>query len=556
MTTSRRAFMGGLAGLALASRVAPAFAADPRADLAPALEAIRAYAEAHRRYFNLPALTLSVTLADGFSSVIDTGLASPEARTPIGPSTLFQVGSISKCMTAACLHQMAAEGRFGFAADARELLPGAPWPVDMPISMQQLLDHVSGLPGDAPAFPTVGRHWLGFRPGEHWNYSNTGFTLLGLIAERLDGKPLARILHDRLFAPLGMDLTRGAIGEADRRLYAVGYQPADLEHPVIRGGPLAPAAWVNETSGAGSVASTAADMARFLRGLAEAAQGHGGLGLGPVEGRLYASHAVPSDNPDMRYGNGLMHRTDEGRAYLHHTGGMVAFSSSFHLDVQAGIGAFASASISGLADYRPRALTLYAVKALRAARLGTSIPAPPPLAPPISRRDALAFAGTYRAGERSFEIRPGGDGLRVTSAGGEAVLEPSDDDQFKTGLADLADWPLRFERERGRVVVAGWGPDLFVREGAGYAPPPHDPMLARLAGRYVNDSPWWGVARVVERGGRLWLGGATPMTPLADGVWRVGKEDWSPERAWFANPIDGRPRTLFYSAEPFERRDT
>jgi hypothetical protein len=43
---------------------------------------------------------------------------------------------------------------------------------------------------------------------------------------------------------------------------------------------------------------------------------------------------------------------------------MVAFSSAFHLDVESGVGAFASSSISHAAEYRPRSLTLYAVKAL------------------------------------------------------------------------------------------------------------------------------------------------------------------------------------------------
>jgi len=555
METSRRAFIGGAAGLALAGPFARATAADLPPSLSPALEAIRAYAEEHRRYWNLPALTLSVILPDGASAVIDSGLASPEARSAITPATLFQIGSISKCMTAASLHQMAAEGRLSLAADVRELLPGAPWPVETPIAVQQLLDHVSGLPGDAPAFPTDMRLWLGFRPGEHWAYSNTGYTLLGLLAERIDGRPLARILHDRLFAPLGMTLSRGAISEADRTLYAVGYQPADQEHPIIRGGPLAAAAWVNETSGAGSVASTAADMALFLRSLAGAAQGRGGLGLSAAEASAYAGHAVASDSAEMRYGNGLMHRTDDGRALLHHTGGMVAFSSAFHLDVADGIGAFASSTISGFAEYRPRAVTLFAVKALRAAHAGRDIPSPPPLAAPIERRDALPFVGRYAAGERGFEIAYAGNGLSVTAAGREAPLEVSDDDVLKTGHPDLAAWPIRFERERGRIVAAGWGPDTFVRDGSGYSPSASDPVLARLAGRYVNDSPWWGVARIVERGGRLWLGGAAPMTPIADGLWRVGKDSWSPERASFANPIGGRPRTLIFAAERFERRD-
>jgi hypothetical protein len=74
-----------------------------------------------------------------------------------------------------------------------------------------------------------------------------------------------------------------------------------------------------------------------------------------------------------------------------------------------------------------------------------------------------------------------------------------------------------------------------------------------LSGRYVNDDPWFGTAMVVERGGRLWIGTETPMTRIADNLWRVGSEAWSPERASFADFIDGRPQTFVFSGVPFLR---
>ena len=96
-------------------------------------------------------------------------------------------------------------------------------------------------------------------------------------------------------------------------------------------------------------------------------------------------------------------------------------------------------------------------------------------------------------------------------------------------------------------MSAGWGTETFVREGATASVPPSDPVLARLAGRYCSDNAWWGVANIVERGGRLWLGGSTPMIPIGDGMWRVGKDIWSPERIVFANPVACRPRTMIFS---------
>ena len=118
----------------------------------------------------------------------------------------------------------------------------------------------------SPAFPTTRRCspmagcGPAYAPGAHWHYSNTGYDMLGKIAETCGGKPLDRLLAERIFAPLGMSRSRGAIIGADRMLYAQGYEPADLTVPFVRGAPLAPAAWVDVTFGAGSVASTADDM--------------------------------------------------------------------------------------------------------------------------------------------------------------------------------------------------------------------------------------------------------------------------------------------------------
>jgi hypothetical protein len=60
---------------------------------------------------------------------------------------------------------------------------------------------------------------------------------------------------------------------------------------------------------------------------------------------------------------------------------------------------------------------------------------------------------------------------------------------------------------------------------------------------------------VVERGGKLWIGTETPLTRIGDNIWRVGKEEWSPERASFADFIDGRPQTFVYSAVRYARHE-
>jgi D-alanyl-D-alanine carboxypeptidase len=549
MLISRRAFTGGALSVALGSQLAaPAFAQDARRGAA--LAAIRAYGEAHLRHFGLPGMTLGVTTPDGFSTVLNFGFANADARTPITPETLFQVGSISKLMNAAVLHQLVAQGRLRLTDRISALLPAIPLPPGNTIEVQHLLDHVAGIPGDAPTFPDGGL-WTAYAPGRHWHYSNTGYDILGKLIEHLGGKPLDRLVEERIFAPLGMRRSHGAIIGDDRTRYAQGYEAAD-ELPFAFGVPLAPAAWVDVTFGAGNIASTADDMTRLLRSLANAAQGRGGMGLPSELGRAYTTHAVPSDAAGMTYGNGLMHVGSKGRAYLHHTGGMVSFSSSFHVDVASGVGAFASSTLSAYAEYRPRLLTQFAVDALTNAAAGRALPTPPPLETRLA--NSAAYVGSYSGPAGQFEVRAGNP-LTIVANGTSAPLQPWGGELFRTTHPAFRAFTLMFERRGKGVTSASWGPSTYLRSGSAAQLPPSSPALAKLAGRYVNDSPWLGLSSVVERGGKLWLGTEVPMTAIGRNLWRIGDESWSPERGSFANFIDGRPQTFIFSGEKFLRHE-
>lgn len=551
MHITRRAFTAGALGTALSARLASPALAQVSPAIAGAIAAIRAHAEQHLRQFGLPGLTLGLTTPNGFSTVLDFGFANRDSRAPITPDTLFQIGSISKSMTATVIHQLAAEGKLRLSDRVSAILPVVSLPRGNAITIQHLLDHTAGLPDDAPMF-VEGGLWTAYAPGAHWHYSNTGYEMLGKIAEQAGGKPLGQLIADRLLAPLGMTRSRGAIIGPDRGQYAQGYEPADPTVPFARGAPLAPAAWVDVTFGAGSVASTAGDMIRWMRSLADAAQGRGGLGLSPQQARAFASHAVPSDSPAMTYGNGLMHVGGPGRSYLHHTGGMVSFSSSFHLDTASGVGAFASSTISAFAEYRPRVLTRYAVDALIEALAGRRVPAAPSLAVPLANPGA--YVGRYSGPRGTFEVRSGSP-LTLIANGREAALQPWGEPIFRTLHPDFRGFSLMFDRTGQAITGASWGPASFVREGSTGSAPRSDPALARLAGRYVNDSPWWGTVVIVERAGKLWLGTETLLTRLGDNLWRIGDEAWSPERASFADFSNGRPQTFTFSGEKFLRHD-
>jgi len=550
---SRRTFAAGALGLALGSQLnAPAFAqAAPNFD--PAVAAIRAYGEAHLRAFGLPGMTLGLTAPGGFEQVLHFGVADRDTRAAITPDTLFQIGSISKVMTALVIHQLAAQGRLSLADNVSRLVPAVPLPPASGINVQHLLDHVSGLPGNAPMFPARGLS-QGFRPGAQWHYSNTGYTILGEIAESIGGKPLGQLIEANVLRPLGMRRSRGAIVAADRLAYAQGYGAADDTIPHVHGTPLAPAAWVDVTFAAGSVASTAAEMLPFIRALNDLAGGRGGLGLTPAQGLAFIGHAVRTDSPNMSYGNGLMHVGGSGRTYLHHTGGMVGFSSAFHLDRASGAGAFASANVGFGLEYRPRLLTAFAVDALTNAMRGVVLPTPKLLTVPLTPATATSLVGRYSGPAGAFEIRPGAP-LTIIAEGRSAELQPWGGDNFRTAHPAFRRFVLMFERKAGKVTSAAWGPESFIRDGSGAAIHASDPALARLAGRYTNDSPWWGTWLIVERGGKLWLGTDTELHSVGDNLWRVGDEAWSPERLSFADFIGGQPQTVILSGVHFDRHD-
>jgi len=550
MILSRRAFSGGLVGLVLSAPLSGLARAQGKPDLAPAIEAIRVQALAHQAAFGLPGMTVGLVAPSGFSTSFDVGYANLDARRPATRDTLWQVGSISKLMTALVVHQLAAEGKFALSDPIASLMPDILVPKEAGITVQHLLDHTSGLPDSAPIF-VEGGLWVGFKPGTRWSYSNTGYDILGKLAEHASGKPLHRLLEERLFAPLGMANSFGSITGVNRVRFAQGYEGANTAYPFVRGTSLAPASWVDVTFGAGSVASTSDDMVKLMAAIAGAAAGGTLPGLDAAQTREFLTHSAAASTA-MRYGNGFMHVTASNRDYLHHTGGMVSFSSAFHLDPMTGVGAFASSSLSGLAGYRPRELTRFAVDAMDAALAGQPLPAAPRLDDRVN--NPAQYYGRYAGPSGTFEVIQDGP-LTIRANGKSAMLQSADDDVFRTAHPDFARFTLMFERRGKSVTGASWGPAQFAKSGSGTAIKPSDPALAKLAGRYVNDSPWWGLVEIVERGGKLWMGTDTPLVAMGPNLWRVGGQSWSPERASFENPIDGRPQTFIFSGEKFIRHD-
>ncbi|HZZ67763.1 MAG TPA: serine hydrolase domain-containing protein [Phenylobacterium sp.] len=572
MSLDRRALMGlGLAGVGIAA-AATASAQDASGPVvvegdgaqryAAAIGDIRAYAERHMAAYGLPGLTLCVAGPEG-TAYLRLGYSEPQSRAPLTSDQLFQIGSISKSFTALCVFHLMEAGKLSLDQDIATLLPGAPLPTGAKISVQNLLNHSAGLPDDAPLFPRGGdgRLWRGFEPGSQWSYSNLGFLMLGTIVERLEGRPLAEVLQARILGPLGMTETKGAILTRDRAAYAHGHSALYGDRAYPRAGPLGPGPWTDVTQGAGCVASTAHDMALYGRWLIAAGQGKGAPILSDAGAKRFTTATIEAPGWGAgggQYANGLAVVEVGGRKLLHHTGGMLAYNSALHVDPQAGVAAFASTNV-GLVPYRPRDITAFVCRRLRAHLIGARITEPPPPAPP-RLPDMAPYIGRYvGATGETLTLAASEHGLSMWRGAQAYDFEPEGEDVFISREPAATDRRLVFRRADKAVVRAWAFGEEFVRTNGGGAPvarfsPRMPDDLAALVGFYACDDPWHGDFRVSAQGDRLVVDDVNPLTRLPDGSWRMGEKDWSPERIRFDAVIDGRPTRATASGVDHLRR--
>jgi CubicO group peptidase (beta-lactamase class C family) len=153
------------------------------------------------------------------------GMAKLEDGIVMSPSKVFDIGSVSKQFTAACIAVLVEQGKISVNDDVRKYIPEMP-KYEKPISINHLIHHTSGvrdyntllsLAGFSPDSdcPTVDealeiickQKRLNFLPGEEFSYSNSGYFLLSCIVERVSGKSLNEFAQDHIFRPLGMTST-------------------------------------------------------------------------------------------------------------------------------------------------------------------------------------------------------------------------------------------------------------------------------------------------------------------------------------------------------------
>jgi CubicO group peptidase (beta-lactamase class C family) len=588
---SRRSFLsrGSLASLAaaggpllFASTARPDLPADlPMPKPSGALEEhLDTFIGAYMPAMNAPGMTLGLTDASKTLRTAGYGFANVDQHIPVNTGHLFQIGSITKSFVALVLLQLRDEGKLDLKKPILDYLPDLPILTEFgAINVHHLLTHTSGLPDDLSLFGSdpAARLVQGFKPGEHFHYCNAGFDILGELASKLDGRPWRNCVQARIFDPLGMTATKGVITTSSRALQATGYEPFWNDQAYPRQGKLAPAPNLVMDDAAGCILSTPADMASYVRMMLN----HGQILSDHVpKGRIVSEEAftlfstpyikAEEFSPTASYGYGIAVDTLEGHKILRHTGGMVAFASSIHVDLDGGVAAFAS--INAMQGYRPTAVTEYAVRLLRADRESKPLPAPPALPDPMDVSNAADYAGTYTAPDsRKLEFVAAGKRLSLVDGAQTIPLQHAGGDAFlSTVPGNFASYAIVFGRKASAssadktsepnasepqppVVEVTYGPDWY--GNAAYAglrtfstPADYD----AFTGRYHCDSPWGGDITVYVLKGQLFSAG-DPLTRIGGAVFRPGGEPWTPETAEFLRIFEGKAQLVKFAGMDFWR---
>jgi CubicO group peptidase (beta-lactamase class C family) len=336
------------------------------------------------------------------------GYADVEKKLPMDPERVMtRLGSTSKLFTWTAVMQLVAQGKLDVNRNVDDYLDFKVSPAGgKPITLLDLMNHEGGfeeglkdvLSMDPNAFQSTETYLkkhprpLLFPPGTVPAYSNYGAALAGYIVQRISGEPYERYIDDHILLPLGMQHSTFAqpLPERFKGMVSQGYRTAST--------PPQPYELV-VTQPAGSAASTAADMARFM--LAHLQQGR--LGnydmLDSQTAQLMHSPSEAALPGFSKMAHGFFYETRNGRTLIGHGGDTIFFHTELELLPQEGVGIFYSFNSRGREN---------AVYALRKALLDEFInryfpPAsvsPEPPAPASAAADAQRIAGRYQTSRR------------------------------------------------------------------------------------------------------------------------------------------------------------
>ena len=262
-----------------------------------------------------------VVLAQGY------GMASLAPKSAVTPTTMFPIGSVTKQFTCSAALLLAEDGKLHMTDRVAKYFPALTRAGD--ITLLDLGQHVAGYrdyyPLDyvdremhkdvtaAAIMQEYATRPLDFDPGTRWSYSNTNFTILGAVVERVSGDALGTFMTKRIFTPLGMRHT-SFDPPTNGAPVATGYSSWALNPPT----PAEPEGkgW---TGAAGAIWSTPTDLLAWDLALVS------GKALSQASYKLLTTARVLKDGRSTGYGCGES-VNDRGAAIVLSHGGAVSGS--------------------------------------------------------------------------------------------------------------------------------------------------------------------------------------------------------------------------------------
>ncbi|MCG7345824.1 beta-lactamase family protein [Sporosarcina sp. ACRSL] len=246
--------------------------------------------------------------------VFKKGYGMAGADIPNTPSTHFQIASLSKTFTAIAIMQLVEEQLLSIDEPISTFFPE--YPNADNITVGQLLSHSSGIPDYlGPEFKfDFSKEWkpedivkvtqdaeLLFTPGESFQYSNTGYVMLGMIIEKVSGFTYEEYIEEHIFKPSGMENSMFSLKEG---------VPVAIGHIKGEKGPL-----INNTAAfaAGDIISTVEDLALFYQAISDHV-----LISGESEDLMGTTHAKKFPS---QYGYGWFTQDVMGYDAVGHSGG-------------------------------------------------------------------------------------------------------------------------------------------------------------------------------------------------------------------------------------------
>lgn len=264
--------------------------------------------------------------AEGF------GLVDVQNQVPATPESVYRLGSVTKQFTSMMIMQLVQEGKLQLDQKAKSILPDQIPDAWSEVTVRQLLNHTAGIPNYTAnlAFLAMVRRSvvhdrildsvrtkpLDFKPGTKWSYSNSGYILLGLILEKVDGRTYEQNLQSRILDPLGMRETYFVSETSVVPHRATGYSHRSKKLMIS---PYIDMAW---PFAAGSMESTVRDLAKW-----DAALYTDKLLKPELRDQMWTSTKL-ADGTNQPYGFGWATRPINGIPVYEHSGGIPGFTSA------------------------------------------------------------------------------------------------------------------------------------------------------------------------------------------------------------------------------------